>query len=343
MSPLEQQIGPCPRILLVDDDVDQRELIVDALRMYYHYPSGQNIQTAGSSAECMAMDLASFDVMLLDYNLPDATGLSVLEKVLQQADIPVIFVTGENVAATAAEAIQHGAQDYMVKLGDYLFAIPVLVQKNIQQHRIRKENLLLQAQLKATLEEVRVKNLQLEDSLQKLEHMAATDALTGLANRRHFGKMLDRYFGEAQRYDFDLTCMMMDLDHYKILNDALGHQMGDKILVTTAQVIQANLRSSDLAARYGGDEFVVLLPHTSTPMAVAVADRIRCQIELSGSQYLKVSPSLTMSIGIASMKVNQPANADALVAMADRALYASKDNGKNRIIVFDDHLQPTHK
>lgn len=317
----------CPRVLIVEDDIDQQALMLDALRMYFGDDAGDRIQAAGSAAECLRHDLTATDIVLLDYNLPDAAGLDLLKEILTRADLPVIFVTGENVAETAAQAIQAGAYDYLVKLGDYLFAIPVLIEKNLRQHQIRLENQRL-------LEEIQVKNRQLQEALARQEKMAATDHLTNLANRRHFGEMLEKYFSEAQRYDYDLSCIMMDLDNYKTLNDTLGHQMGDKILVTASQVIQANLRSSDLAARYGGDEFVCLLPHTSVDLARQVADRIREQMTAASSQYLKIGRGLTMSVGIASVHNSHPPSADKLVAQADKALYESKENGRNRVTIF---------
>jgi len=183
---------------------------------------------------------------------------------------------------------------------------------------------------------MRLKNIALEQSLQKLQTMAATDHLTGLSNRRIFAEILEQSYNEATRYKFDLTCLMCDLDHYKALNDTLGHQVGDKVLMTTAEVIRSNLRSSDHASRYGGDEFVILLPHTSMDKAMSVGERIRRQIVPATSQHTQTKTGITLSIGISSLKVDQPASADALVAMADRALYVAKDRGKNCIIVFDE-------
>ncbi len=334
MVNLPQASAPCPRVLIVEDDPDQRELIEEVLRSYFSGSDGEAIVSVGSAAECLALELEGFDVVLLDYNLPDCEGLSLLKQILQRADLPVIFVTGENVTTTAVEAIRAGATDYMVKLGDYLFAIPILVEKNIRQHQIQQENRSLQGQLQASLEEIRVKNAQLEESLVKLERAAATDHLTGLSNRRHFGVMLDRTYSEAVRYNFDLSCLMLDLDNYKTLNDTLGHQMGDKILIITAQVIQANLRTSDLAARYGGDEFVLLLPHTSVDMAVTVGERIRKEMVQTCRQYLATDCGLGMSVGVASLRQHQPTRADDLVALADKALYIAKDAGRNCISVF---------
>jgi len=167
-----------------------------------------------------------------------------------------------------------------------------------------------------------------------MKTMAETDHLTGLANRRRFGELLDRYFSEASRYGFDLTCCMCDLDHYKELNDTLGHQCGDEVLVISADVIREALRSSDIAARYGGDEFVLLLPHTSVDRGMSVAQRIRREMITAANISGHVRP-VTMSIGIASIGANGADSADALVAMADRALYEAKARGKDQIVQFD--------
>ncbi|HET6427339.1 MAG TPA: diguanylate cyclase [Phycisphaerae bacterium] len=322
-----------PRTLVVEDDPDQLELICDAMRMYFHDRPGARVVGARSGAEAMAQDLSQFDAVLLDFQLPDVSGIELLEQILDRRDIPVIFVTGNNSSATAAEAIRRGAQDYLVKLGDYLFAVPVVVEKNIRQHRLKQENRRLQRELEASIEEVRVKNTQLEESLQKMQTMADTDHLTGLANRRAFSEMLDRYYGEANRYDFDLSCAMCDLDRYKDLNDSLGHQVGDRILVTAADVIRSTLRSSDMAARYGGDEFVLLLPHTAMEMAINVADRIRRQLSVATPGLTKAR-GVTLSIGVASLRSDRPESADALVSMSDRALYVAKDRGKNCIVTY---------
>ena len=321
-----------PRILIVEDDPDQRELICETMRIYFDYPDPAWVVAVATGGECLAQDLGQFEIIMLDYNLPDMQGIKLLDRIVQTVRIPVIFVTGENDSAIAAEAIRRGAQDYVIKLGDYLFALPIVVEKNIRQFKIKQENAGLQDKLAASLEEIRVKNLQLEESLHKLESMAATDPLTGLANRRAFAEMLEHCYKEALRYDFDLTCAMCDLDHYKKLNDTLGHLVGDRVLVTAAEVITSSLRSSDSAARYGGDEFVILLPHTSVEKALAVGNRIRQELSMAAVRFAKIDTGVTMSIGIASLKADRPPSADALVAMADNALYIAKEHGKNRII-----------
>ncbi|MBL7134320.1 MAG: diguanylate cyclase [Phycisphaerae bacterium] len=323
-----------PRILIIEHDGDQRMLMCEALSLHYGDGSGQDIVGVASGADALAQKLTSFDVVLQAYDLPDVDGLKLLEQILARADLPVIFVTGEKIATTAAKAIKHGAQDYVVRLGDYLFALPVVIDKSIRQHEIKKENDRLQQELKTMLSELRVKNVQLEESLDKLKTMATTDHLTGLANRRRFGEILQRYFSQAKRYGFDLTCCMGDLDNYKHLNDTFGHQIGDDILVLAADVIRESLRGSDVAARYGGDEFVILVPHTPVERALAVGERIRGQLVARSSNYRNLVNPVTISMGIASLRSDNPPSADALVAMADRALYTAKGIGRDCIVRF---------
>lgn len=322
------------RVLVVEDDADQRQLICDVLEFNSSGSFRSEIVGVGNGQECLSKDLDYFDVILLDFHLPDMPGLDLLAKVLARVDVPVIFVTGESDAEVAGEAIRRGASDYVVKLGEFLFALPVLVEKSINQHRIKKENERLKAEQQAMLGELQVKNTQLKDSLSQLEQMAATDYLTGLANRRHFNKQLSRYFDEASRYDFDLTCCMCDLDSYKQLNDTYGHQLGDQVLVLTAEVICSSFRSSDLAARYGGDEFVFLLPHTSIDRGLEVCQRIRRELSQLCRDQLQINNDVTMSIGIVSLAEDNPSSAEKMVGLADKALYIAKEQGKNKVVAL---------
>ena len=167
--------------------------------------------------------------------------MDVLEEYVKHCSTPVLMVTGENVGPIAAEAVRRGASDYVVKLGEYLFTIPLVVEKNLTLAKIKRENESLRRELERALAEVRDKNAQLQQSLRRLEEVAATDPLTGLYNRRHFSQLLEQLFAESQRYDNDLSCVMIDLDGYKQLNDAYGHQVGDQLLVLAGKVILANM------------------------------------------------------------------------------------------------------
>jgi diguanylate cyclase (GGDEF)-like protein len=242
------------------------------------------------------------------------------------------MVTGENVGRIAIEAIKRGATDYIVKIGDYLFTIPLVVQKNLTVAKVMRENESLRQSLEAALADVKDKNAQLEASLQRVEELAATDPLTGLYNRRHFSRVIEQLFAEAQRYGKDLSVVMIDMDGFKPINDGYGHQVGDQLLMLAGKVISANMRRMDVAARYGGDEFVVLLPHASESDARSVAERIREQFRVASAAMLRTVEGVTMSIGIGSLAQHKCAGADQLVATADAALYAAKEAGRDRIM-----------
>ncbi len=321
-----------PRILIVEDDPDQCQLICDSLCVYYD--NAEDIVRTGTAAQCLEQDLEHFDILLLDYNLPDMEGFALIEKIHEQSDVPIIVITGETDSAIAAAAVKNGAMDYVVKLGDYLFTIPAIIEKNLHLYAIKKENKRLNLEMKSMVDELRVKNLKLEESMEQLRKVATTDHLTGLANRRKLMEIIERNFSEAIRYGFDLTCCMCDLDHYKQINDLLGHKVGDDILVITADVIRSSLRGSDLAARYGGDEFVLVLPHTSLERGLAVSERIRQDLFSRTRDYQKLSAPVTLSIGVASIGEDNPTSAQALLSMADKALYTAKDLGKDHITAF---------
>jgi diguanylate cyclase (GGDEF)-like protein len=317
------------RLLIIEDDQDQRELIREAVE--YHFGPGTVVEAATCKV-ALQHDLDSFDLILSDYNLPDANGLDVLDRIRERSTTPIIMVTGENVGRIAAEAIRKGATDYIVKLGDYLFTIPLVIQKNLTVAKLLKEKEELRRQLEARKAELEAMNAQ-------LEHMAATDPLTGLYNRRHFGRVLEQLFAETQRYSQGLSCAMIDLDDYKRLNDTMGHQVGDELLVMAAQAISANLRKMDIAARYGGDEFVLLLPHATAQEAAGVAGRIRDEFALGSAEVLGRGRGLTMSIGVASTGQTAVFGGDQLVAQADAALFRAKGSGRNRTVIAGEQAE----
>ena len=320
------------RLLIVEDDPDQRDLIEQ--KLVGHFGAG-TVVGASSIADAMDQDLESFDLILADYNLPDGTGMQLLERIKRISSTPVILVTGENVGRTAAEAIQRGATDYVVKLGDYVYTIPLVVEKNLIVARIKRENESLRGELEATLNELKSKNVQLEQSLKKVEEVAATDPLTGLYNRRHFEKLHDQLFSEAHRYDTDLTAVMIDLDGYKQLNDTFGHQVGDQVLIAAAKAIRTNLRRMDVAARYGGDEFVLLLPRAGSQEALGVTQRIREDFSKASAALLQRTDGVGMSIGLGSLSSDRVTGTEQLIARADAALYRAKAAGRNRTVASE--------
>lgn len=328
-----------PAILVVEDDPDTAVLLCESLDDHFGRDCTEHIETLQQARQ---IDLDQFDLALCDLNLRDGSGLDLLSIWREKReDLPVVIVTSEAGMDTAMKAIRLGAYDYVVKIGDYLFTMPLIVEKNLEVWRTKQENLRLQQELKQTLEQVRIKNQQLEEAVRQLEDLASTDPLTGLANRRTIQNALEQSFAESTRYGTDLTALMIDLDGFKQLNDSLGHQMGDKLLQSAAKVLQINSRRSDIAGRYGGDEFVVLMPHTGPETAQQLARRIQHEF-LGAVRSMELGDKkCSMSMGLSSVSVARPVNADQLIAQADAALYRAKKSGKARIETHQpDKLSP---
>jgi diguanylate cyclase (GGDEF)-like protein len=320
------------KLLIIEDDPEQLDLLRHTLDSHF----GPNtVVGAGSVSDALLQTLEAFDLILADHHLPDGSGMELIEKVKERCGTPVILVTGDNIARTAAEAIQRGATDYVVKVGDYLHTIPLVIEKNLTTAKMKRENESLRSELEITLNKLQIKNQQLEESLRRVEEVAATDPLTRLYNRRHFGRVLEQLFAEAQRYDSELSCIMIDLDGYKGLNDTHGHQTGDQLLIFAAKAISSNLRRMDMAARYGGDEFVLLLPRATPQEAAAVVSRVRDDFYYASASLLRRHSGVTMSIGIAGLRGSRLTNTDQLIARADAALYRAKAEGRNRIVLSE--------
>jgi len=178
-------------------------------------------------------------------------------------------------------------------------------------------------------------NAELEERVayrtQQLRELASREPLTGLYNRRHFREVLNRRFAEATRYGTDLSCVMIDLDEFKAANDRFGHHIGDELLILVATTILGQLRTADVAARYGGDEFIVLLPQTDGDRASVLTERIVVEFaKQTQARFPQINVS--MSIGIANLHTVGVGDAESLIRAAARALYRAKGAGKNRII-----------
>lgn len=177
-------------------------------------------------------------------------------------------------------------------------------------------------------------NSELEERVQQrtraLKELATKDPLTGLYNRRHFAEVMAREFAAAERYDSDLTCLMLDLDHFKEINDRYGHATGDETLILLAKAITGSLRGADVAARFGGDEFIVLLPQTSADSASALADRILGSFTEKMRKRYPLLPA-TLSVGAASLRTTRARSYENLIHEADAAMYNAKQAGRNQV------------
>jgi diguanylate cyclase (GGDEF)-like protein len=255
------------------------------------------------------------DLVLLDLILPGLDGYTVCRRIKQEIasqDIPVIMLTSKASPADKVRGLEMGAADYVTKPFD-------------EGELVARVNTHLK--LKQLYEALQEKNRQLQE-------LANLDGLTGLYNHRFFQETVSRDFQRAYRYKESLSCILLDIDHFKNFNDTYGHQTGDMVLNTLGGLIRQIMRGSDLAARYGGEEFALLLYHASAPESFVVGERLRKIVEQHQFRQEDLMLKVTISAGLASFPHPEIVDAKTLIECADKALYRSKEEGRNRIVVF---------
>jgi diguanylate cyclase (GGDEF)-like protein len=189
--------------------------------------------------------------------------------------------------------------------------------------------------------ELERKQRELEDAYARLEQLAVTDQVTGLYNRHYFFTVVQHFLEESRRYGLPLSCLMMDLDYFKSVNDHFGHIFGDYVLKGMAERFKANTRKSDLLARYGGEEFVLVTPNTDLRTAQVLAERIRAAVEREPFTLGNVTANLTLSVGASGTELVTKGPFEHLLDTADRALYTAKREGRNRVALFNPEAATT--
>jgi diguanylate cyclase (GGDEF)-like protein len=292
-----------PLILVVEDDEDARMVLSELLRPRY------DVAAVGDGEEALARAAElNPDLILLDLFLPGMDGfgaLTGLRRNARTADTPVIFLSAQGDAETKSQGLSLGAADYLAK--------PFSEQE-------------LMARVDRTLK--------LSAQKEHYRALAQTDGLTGLPNFRSFHARLEEEVARAHRYGHPLACAMVDLDGLKQINDRLGHAAGNRAIVMLADAVREELRDTDFAARYGGDEFVVLLPSTSESQGAQFAERLRKRLaQVSEQAGLQVSGSLGVA-AVSAEDLDAPEAAEDLLRRADDALYRAKRSGRDRVEVL---------
>ncbi len=197
------------------------------------------------------------------------------------------------------------------------------------------QNILTRQQLSAANEQLRQRDLRLTQLNQRLKEQANTDEATGLHNRRRLMEQLEAEVARCRRYGGTLSCLMLDLDFFKRVNDTLGHQAGDDALRQVAVLLRSRLRVTDFVARYGGEEFTILLPNTPASGAHRVAEHLRCSVADHTFVFPQMDVRLSVSIGIASYTAFDGLDAHQVILASDAALYRAKREGRNRVCFAD--------
>jgi two-component system, cell cycle response regulator len=302
-----------PVILVADDEPVNLALI--KRRLEWENYEIHTAEDGGQAVEAVRRLLP--DLVILDVMMPVLDGMQVcrlLKEDPSTRDIPVIFLSAIDDTEAIVGGLSSGADDYISKP----FRVEELIARVAVAIRLKRER----DNLRRSAEEARRR-------AEAASERSMTDALTGLLNRYGLQRALQRELAEARRYTRPLSCLLLDLDYFKAVNDTYGHAAGDAALTQAARVLTETVRGSDVVCRYGGEEFLVLAPETELAGALALAQKIRLAVS---SRLFGVAPRsfpLTFSVGVARLRDGESGND--MIARADEALYHAKQLGRDRV------------
>ena len=310
------------RILVVDDHEDNIEL----LRARFE-ARGYEVQGASDGQAALdAVPIFCPDLILLDVMMPKMDGMEVVRRLKIKREnkeipfIPVIMQTALDSTENKVEGLDAGAEDYVTKPINF-----AELEARVNSHlRIKK----LQSDLAAREQE-------LSEASDKLRRISLTDGLTDLDNRRCLEDRLHEMWQHSVRLHEPIALIMCDIDKFKSVNDNFGHQAGDSVLKEVAQLLKGEAREIDRVGRYGGEEFLLILPGTVLDAAVTFAERLREKVEGHTFSYTGGTLCRTMSCGVAASPHPRVNDQEALLRAADDALYVAKETGRNRVVRFD--------
>jgi diguanylate cyclase (GGDEF)-like protein len=298
-------------LLVIDDSPVARQEI---LRILQKTDLFRNYCEAGGVLEGFKAVLARpMDVVICDLEMPEMDGLKFLSLMNGRRDlrdIPVILLTGREDAESKIRGLEQGASDYVTKPfdpGELVARVKVQLKVKMLQDRLKESN-------------------------RRLKELSYTDPLTGLCNRRSLMEKLQKELQRSDRTGAPLALVMADLDHFKKINDTYGHQEGDQVLRDMAELLRRNLRPYDTAARFGGEEFALVLPDCTHPEAIQAAERIRAAVSELPFGLDRQETGLTISLGVAVYPQERIRTVDNLIREADWALYRAKGGGRNQVV-----------
>lgn len=301
-------------VLIVDDSPGVRE---EVRKLIPRLEAVSEIRDASNGIEAYKKVLsAPPDLILCDLVMPSVDGfkfLSLLRGRPELRDLPVILLTGQTDVETKILGLELGASDYITKpfdAGELLARIKV------------------QLKIKALQDELRCSN-------HRLRELSSTDPLTGLFNRRHFMNVLAAELERTDRYEQSLSFVIFDIDHFKQLNDTYGHQAGDDVLHAFSALLRSKIRGTDIAGRYGGEEFCVILPQTPIVGATEFSNRFRTTLQFTPFSSQGRELRVTVSGGVACYPTPLIRNGEELIRCADEALYRAKSAGRNCVMVSE--------
>lgn len=290
-----------PKIILVEDDANVSLMLSRQLQK-----GGYAVATAATLAEGRELVREPWDLAILDRHLPDGDGVDLCAELRAAAPHAyIVMLTSASSDQEKLEGFAGGADDYITK--------PAQIGE-------------LMARIRAGLRIVELQTALLSTN-RRLEELSQTDPLTSLRNRRAFDERLADAFDQAERYNRPLSLALVDLDHFKSINDTHGHDAGDSVLRGVARIIAAGTRQSDFVARVGGEEFAIILPETALFEALQFGEKLRAAVAATDVGEHRV----TVSVGIANVPHSEIPGTSELFRAADQALYRAKQRGRNRV------------
>ena len=307
--------GPV-RVLVVDDLPDNVEILRVRLES-----RGYAVATAANGEEALAAVRADPPQLILcDVMMPGIDGYEVARRIKQDGQlpfIPIILVTALGETEHIVQGLNTGADDYIAK--PYHF----------QELEARVRAML---RIKRLQDELDQKNRELEVANKRLRKLSVTDGLTELFNHRHVHELLHEEFERSRRSQEPLAVVMIDLDRFKAINDTYGHPTGDVVLFETARILKDTAREIDMVGRYGGEEFIAILPNTDEAEGARFAERVRKAVEAHLYRDEATEIRMTCSSGVASFPADGVLTPEELLKSADEALYVAKESGRNRVV-----------
>lgn len=311
------------RILLVDDD---RAILLLLKTMLTN--AGHEVETARNGVEALAL-VGKFNPQLIisDWMMPEMDGIAFCRKLRENPawrSIYVFIVTAQESVDRLVEAFEAGVDDYLTKP----------INSKVLGARLRAGQRVVQLQEELAFDRQQLREFaeELASSNHRLQQLALTDVLTGLPNRRYAIDRLDQEWALSKRVQRPMSCMMVDIDRFKSINDTFGHKVGDEALKRVVNALRASSRKQDVVCRLGGEEFLVICPDTSLEQAWQQAERLRQQVELLKLNTAGKQIPMTVSIGVSTNADPEVLSPDMLIQQADRRLYAAKSAGRNRTV-----------
>lgn len=310
-------------ILVVDDEESIRRVVSRVL-----IDDGHRVTTAETGEQAFDLILKRpFNLVITDIRMSGMSGMELLKKIRKvNSSIEVVIITSYASLDTAVQAMRDGAYDYLAKPFESLHAISSVAARV-------KDKFLLNRQTNELNQKLRTYNSQLERANQELKELTTSDTLTNLFNKLYFEKYFKAEFIRSHRYNHTLSLILVDVDYMEQYNDKHGRKRGDDLLRFMAELLSASIRVTDVACRYSGEEFIVIMPETTKEGAVVLADKIRKAVEDYPFDGQETQPggNVTVSVGVAAFPGDGENDSD-IVRSVEEAVKEAQRSGNNKVV-----------